>query len=75
MSRLSTVSRRRDGDPSRRACSTRGRRSAKDGRPITPLIDPKAAGALLGVPYTWLLAQARAGRVPHHRLGRQGPEG
>ena len=33
------------------------------------LIDAKAAGERLGVPYTWLLAQARAGRIPHHRLG------
>jgi excisionase family DNA binding protein len=24
---------------------------------------------LLGVPHTWLLAHARAGRIPHHRLG------
>jgi excisionase family DNA binding protein len=38
-------------------------------RPFTPLIDAKAAGELLGVPHTWLLAQARAGRIPHHRLG------
>jgi excisionase family DNA binding protein len=36
---------------------------------FTPLIDAKAAGELLGVPHTWLLAQARAGRIPHHRLG------
>lgn len=36
---------------------------------FTPLIDAKAASKLLGVPYTWLLAQARAGNVPHHRLG------
>jgi excisionase family DNA binding protein len=36
---------------------------------FTPLIDAKAAGRLLGVPHTWLLAQARAGRIPHHRLG------
>lgn len=36
---------------------------------FTPLIDAKAASKLLGVPYTWLLAQARAGRIPHHRLG------
>jgi len=35
----------------------------------TPLIDAKAASKLLGVPHTWLLAQARAGRIPHHRLG------
>lgn len=37
--------------------------------PFAPLIDAKAAGRLLGVPHTWLLAQARAGRIPHHRLG------
>ncbi len=36
---------------------------------FTPLLDAKAAGRLLGVPHTWLLAQARAGRIPHHRLG------
>jgi excisionase family DNA binding protein len=34
-----------------------------------PLIDAKAASRLLGVPHTWLLAQARAGTIPHHRLG------
>jgi|GEM_PF-2775120 excisionase family DNA binding protein len=38
-------------------------------RTLSPLIDAKAAGRLLGVPHTWLLAQARAGRIPHHRLG------
>jgi len=38
-------------------------------RAFTPLIDAKAASLLLGVPYTWLLAQARARRIPHHRLG------
>jgi excisionase family DNA binding protein len=38
-------------------------------RAFTPLIDAKAASRLLGVPYTWLLAQARAGKIPHHRLG------
>jgi excisionase family DNA binding protein len=36
---------------------------------FTPLIDAKAASGLLGVPHTWLLAQAREGRIPHHRLG------
>ena len=36
---------------------------------FTPLLDAKAASELLGVPPSWLLAQARAGRVPHHRLG------
>jgi excisionase family DNA binding protein len=38
-------------------------------RAFTPLIDAKAAGELLGVPHTWLLTQARTGRIPHHRLG------
>ena len=38
-------------------------------RGFTPLIDAKAASQLLGVPYTWLLAQAREQRIPHHRLG------
>jgi excisionase family DNA binding protein len=45
-----------------------GRRGVADVQ-FTPLIDAKAAGRLLGVPHTWLLAQARAGRVPHHKLG------
>jgi excisionase family DNA binding protein len=40
-----------------------------DHRTFTPLIDAKAAGRLLGVPHTWLLSQARAGGIPHHRLG------
>jgi excisionase family DNA binding protein len=48
----------------------RGARGIHDhGAPFAPLIDAKAAGRLLGVPHTWLLAQARAGRIPHHRLG------
>ncbi len=34
------------------------------------LIDAKAAGEQLGVPHSWLLAEARANRVPHVRLGR-----
>ncbi|HLI33273.1 MAG TPA: helix-turn-helix domain-containing protein [Solirubrobacteraceae bacterium] len=33
------------------------------------LIDARAASRILGVPHTWLLAQARAGKIPHHRLG------
>jgi len=47
----------------------RHRRSVADTAGFTPLIDAKAAGRLLGVPHTWLLAQARAGTIPHHRLG------
>ncbi len=38
-------------------------------RTFSRLIDAKAAGRLLGVPHTWLLAQARAGQIPHQRLG------
>ncbi len=34
------------------------------------LIDAKAAGVLLGVPASWVLAEARADRIPHIRLGR-----
>ena len=37
---------------------------------MTRLLDAKAAGDLLGVPPTWLLAQARLNRVPHVRLGK-----
>jgi excisionase family DNA binding protein len=39
-----------------------------DSQPFA-LIDAKAASQILGVPPTWLLAQAREGRIPHHRLG------
>lgn len=34
------------------------------------LLDAKAAGELLGVPATWLLAQARRDAVPHLRFGK-----
>ena len=34
------------------------------------LIDAKAAGELLGVPTSWVLAEARSKRIPHIRLGR-----
>ena len=34
-----------------------------------PLIDAEAAGALFGVPATWVRAQARAGAIPHLKLG------
>jgi len=35
-----------------------------------PLLDAKGAAALLNVPATWVLAEARANRIPHVRLGR-----
>ena len=34
------------------------------------LVDANKAGELLGVPKTWVLSEARAGRIPHVRLGR-----
>jgi hypothetical protein len=37
---------------------------------VTRLLDAKEAGRLLGVPPSWLLAQARVDGVPHHRLGK-----
>ncbi len=37
---------------------------------MSGLIDAKAAAELLGVPPSWVLAQARANRIPHVRLGR-----
>ena len=36
---------------------------------ITPLIDARTARGCSGCRHTWLLARARAGKVPHHRLG------
>jgi excisionase family DNA binding protein len=37
--------------------------------PSSPLVGANEAAKLLGVPPTWLLAQARARKVPHHKLG------
>jgi excisionase family DNA binding protein len=37
---------------------------------VAPLLDAKAAARLLGVPESWVLAEARADRIPHVRLGR-----
>ncbi len=38
--------------------------------PRMELLDAKGAAALLNVPATWVLAEARADRIPHVRLGR-----
>lgn len=35
-----------------------------------PLLDAKQAAALLNVPASWVLAEARADRIPHIRFGR-----
>jgi excisionase family DNA binding protein len=34
------------------------------------LLDAKQAATLLNVPASWVLAEARADRIPHVRLGR-----
>src|SRR5215208_2440014 len=36
---------------------------------VAPLLDANGAAALLTVPATWVLAEARADRIPHVRLG------
>jgi excisionase family DNA binding protein len=37
---------------------------------VIPLLDARGAAALLNVPASWVLAEARADRIPHVRLGR-----
>jgi excisionase family DNA binding protein len=37
---------------------------------IAPLLDAAAAAELLNVPASWVLAEARANRIPHIKLGR-----
>ncbi len=37
---------------------------------LSPLLDATEAGRLLSVPASWMLAEARANRIPHVRLGR-----
>ena len=44
-------------------------RGARGVSATSPLVDANQAAKLLGVPPTWLLAQARERRVPHHKLG------
>lgn len=36
---------------------------------MTPLLTADEAAALLSVPKSWVLAQARANKIPHLRLG------
>jgi excisionase family DNA binding protein len=37
---------------------------------VAPLLDARGAATLLNVPASWVLAEARANRIPHVRLGR-----
>ena len=41
-----------------------------DRTPASGLLDAAGAAELLNVPKTWVLAEARAERCPHVRLGR-----
>lgn len=41
-----------------------------DPAPTEGLVDAGTAAELLDVPKSWVLAQARAERIPHVRLGR-----
>jgi excisionase family DNA binding protein len=36
----------------------------------SPLLDARQAAETLNVPSSWIAAEARAGRIPHLRLGR-----
>ncbi len=60
-------------DNGREPAPTRGARDRLKGArgvsATSPLVDANEAAKLLGVPSSWLLAQARARRVPHHKLG------
>jgi excisionase family DNA binding protein len=60
-------------DPRSEPAPTRGAtdrlRNARGVSATSPLVDANAAAKLLGVPPSWLLAQARERRVPHHKLG------
>jgi len=43
--------------------------NARESNP-TALLTAQEAADLLAVPHTWVLAEARCGRLPHVRLGR-----
>jgi excisionase family DNA binding protein len=46
------------------------RLTAREPAAAEPLLDAKQAGALLNVPASWVLAEARVDRIPHVRFGR-----
>ena len=41
-----------------------------DSRRLPGLVDAATAAALLGVPTSWVLAEARRNRIPHIHLGK-----
>jgi excisionase family DNA binding protein len=48
----------------------RDQQASGEPEPRSGLIDATEAAVLLNVPDTWILAEARASRIPHVRLGR-----
>jgi excisionase family DNA binding protein len=46
------------------------RTAKKGGEASEPLVDATVIAELLSVPETWVLERARAGTIPHYRLGR-----
>jgi excisionase family DNA binding protein len=60
-----TLSEQRQTSPSQRHRPSRARAVGID----SPLVDAQQAARMLAVPASWLLAQARRGAIPHHRLG------
>jgi excisionase family DNA binding protein len=75
---LTTAPARRQYAPTRgareRLIKQRDRQRAANGaRKLSAdqsLVDAKTAAKLLGVPASWMLAQARAEKIPHHKIGR-----
>ena len=52
------------------AATPGGRAMTSDAQREPALLDAKGASDLLNVPASWVAAEARAGRIPHVRLGR-----
>ena len=57
-------------DLERRLDEPRAHRMRGNRRMTEPLLDANGAAELLNVPASWVLAEARANRIPHIRLGR-----
>ena len=53
-----------------RRCDMPERSHVNPNDPDPPLLDADAVAALLGVEPSWVYAEARAGRLPHVRVGR-----
>jgi excisionase family DNA binding protein len=65
-----SVPRMHPDDLERIADLTAQRVGSRSAPAAAPLLDAKAAAQLLGVPPSWVAAEARADRIPHVRLGR-----